>query len=77
MIYFTCGPRPGDTHPDEWMIVGLVDDGTEQQAEIQASDARDRLMCDCCQAYQRERHDLTQSGSELLCDDCCEGEGGG
>ncbi len=68
--YFVCGPRLGDTHPDEWMLVGLVDDGSEQAAEIEAADTLDRLMCDCCQAYQDSHCDLVRSGPELLCDGC-------
>ena len=71
ITFFQCGPNPGDHHPDEWMLVGLVDDGTEQREMIEESDARDRLMCECCQGYVASHADLTRSGPDLLCDDCC------
>ena len=68
--FYICGPKPGDSHPEEWMLVGLVDDGTEQREAIEAADTLDRLMCDCCQGYQPSHHDLVRSGGELLCDEC-------
>ncbi len=67
---FWCGPRPGDSHHEDWMLVGLVDDGTEQREEIEASDELDRLMCDCCQDYQSSSHELTRSGPDMLCEGC-------
>ena len=70
--HFRCGPQPGDSHPDEWMIRGLVDTGEDQAAEIEAADKLDRLMCDCCQAHQASPHDLTRSGPDMLCDPCAE-----
>lgn len=68
--YYACGPKPGQCF-DEWAAIGLVDDGEEQRAEIEAADTLDRLMCDCCQGYVDRHEELTRSGPEMLCDDCC------
>ena len=70
LTFHQCGPRPGDAHPEDWMLVGLVNDGTEQREAIEAADKRERLRCDCCQAYQDSPDDLLQSGGDMICDDC-------
>ncbi len=31
--FISCGPRPDDSHPNEWMLVGLVDDSTEREPD--------------------------------------------
>lgn len=70
ITFVQCGPKPGQTFED-WQLVGLVDDGTEQREEIEAADKLDRTMCDCCQEHQVAAHDLTASGPDMLCDGCC------
>lgn len=70
ITFIACGPGPGDSHPEEWLLVGLVDDGTEQRKAIEESDARERLMCDCCQEYQSRYEDMITSGNERLCKGC-------
>lgn len=68
--FIQCGSKDTDTHPEEWMLVGLVDDGSEQEEAIAEADSLDRLMCDCCQGYVNKHVDLTNSGEEVLCEEC-------
>ena len=74
IAFHSCGPRPGDTHPEEWMMVGIFDDGSEQREAMADADKRDRLMCDVCQEYQMTNDELTPSGGEMLCRDCVSAE---
>lgn len=70
ITFISCGPNPGDSHPDEWMLVGLVDTGESQAEAIEEADALDRLMCDCCQGYESSHKELVKSGDNMLCADC-------
>lgn len=72
ITFHACGPRQGDEHPDDWMLVGLVDDGAEQRAEIEAADARERLRCDVCLERVERHDDLIASGDEKWCDACAQ-----
>ena len=52
---------------------GMISQAAQEEA-IQEADAKDRLMCDCCQGYVERHVDLVRSGAELLCEDCADPE---
>lgn len=70
IIHFACGPQPNDKTPEDWMLVGLVDDGSSQREAMEDIDRAERLLCDCCHERLPTAANLTASGDEVLCDGC-------